>query len=197
MPITARLEQWLESVWTPRAIGQVAIVRRRELRHHADLALAAPELRTLPDLAALREVVKTNAAGAFRPLRGAPDLPRGWRIVLPDAASVAEALNIVYPAALASWNAREEGRLAVTPFPATAQRQTGMYRLVQVATEPQIDETVAAVCAAGCLRQRLWQPASLIAPAPEELPVYCPEACNFFVAQLRERVAAEKKAAQA
>jgi hypothetical protein len=193
-----RLERWLGLTPAPQFIGEAAILPENGfygLRHRDDRDADDDSLEALADLAALRRIVKTDVTGAFRPLRGAPTLRRGWRMDGLSSPALLEALDVLYPAAVAFWDARERKELQVTEFAETALRQTGMYRLTQVMTPPQLAETVRRVCSAGCLRRRLWQPS----PAPDchvhanEIPLLCPEACNYFVAQARERIVTDRE----
>ena len=210
MNYTARLDSWLRERGGAARIGEVAILPvegRYEVRHFRDVPASSPPgeaplpgrqgsailVQILGHLE-LAEMVKKTRGGSFRPLRGAPSLREGWRLGPLDAAGLVQALNLIYPGALASWAEREDGTLEATEFGATARRQTGMYRIAQVITAAQLAATVVQVCEEGCLRRRLWQPASRDeAATPGTLPLLCPEACNYFVAQARERIVADKK----
>ncbi|MDE1170404.1 MAG: DR2241 family protein [Verrucomicrobium sp.] len=179
---------WLEARLGegPQQLGQIWIAGGA-LRHIDDRDAAEGSLAPLADLAALRETVKTDDGGNFRPLRGAPTLRRGWRSPILAAPALARWLNVLYPGALAF--AELGGALPVTPFEETARRQTGMYRLLHAATPEQARRTIEEVCDAGCLRQRLWSGGPARA---EGLPLLCPEACNYFVGRCRESLAAAR-----
>ena len=201
--LETRLIAWLGDAPAPHFLGEVALLGpderdAYELRHRDDLEKPASALAAVADLPALREIVKADATGNFRPLRGAPTLRPGWRLGPLMPGELLAALNVLYPVALAFWAAQKAGTLAVTGFPETARRQTGMYRIVQIATASQLERAVAEVCEKGCLRCRLWQsgPASSHRPLgakADELPLLCPEACNYFVAQLREQIVRERE----
>ncbi len=191
MRITERFSQWLENAPQPWLLGQAAILSGYELRHRDDLG--SPEgLIPLDGLPALREMVKYDSLGRFRPLRAAPTLRRGWQMGSLDVAALIAALNVIYPGAVGFWAARQAGTLAPTEFVGTSRRQTGMYRITQVVTQEQFERTVATVCEGGCLRRRLWQPVSPVFSGPSELPLLCPEPCNYLVAKMRDVIVADR-----
>src|SRR5262245_29620001 len=98
MPRALRLERWLGLAPAPHFIGEVAILPEDggvySLRHRDDRDADGAGLEALTDLAALRRIVKTDAAGAFRPLRGAPTLRRGWRMDGLSSVTLLEALDV-------------------------------------------------------------------------------------------------------
>jgi len=185
----------------PVFLGELALVPSAgewEIRQAADAEAGAGTLRVVEGLDAIRELSKTDEGGAYRPLRAAPGLRRGWRTrPLPLAALVA-ALNALYPAALGFWAAPE--RTPVVPFSETARRQTGMYRIVQTCGDaaPPLLAAVRGTCDGGCLRRRLWGPDSVAREeiaaetAPDAIPLLCPEACNYLVAKVREEIVARR-----
>ena len=179
-------QSWLERQPLPWRIGQVAILPGYGLRHAEDLN--RENLRKVESLAALREIVKFDMKGNFRPLRAAPTLQSGWEMGGLDLAGLVEALDTIYPAAVANWALREAGRLEVTEYRETAERQTGRFAIVKTLTETQVGELVSDICAKGCLKKRLWSPLSEIQNPPSEIPLWCPEACNFFIGKAREKI---------
>ncbi len=160
-----------------------------ELRHVADESLAASELGTVP-VAALREVAHATAAGAFRPLKSAPNLRRGWRSVAADVAALELALNHLYPGGLADWYAGRQPDPPVTHFPEFAARQTGMYRITATLSEARAAEMIRAGCHERfCLRRRLWTVPGLEPDAPGTRSVLpCLEPCPI-VLELARRTA--------
>lgn len=172
-----------------RRVGQVVISEDHELRHRNDLAAEASTLRVIADWTAWRELLRTDTQGEFRPLKAAPNLPRGWRFPLASEADVALALQFLYPAALANWHLWEHGQLPIIPYLETADRQTGRYRIVRALPVAALEELTTAVCASGCLKQRLWGPnPARITATTGELPLLCPETCNYFVEKAREKI---------
>jgi hypothetical protein len=122
-------------------------------------------------------------------LRAAPNLRRGWIYRAKDLRGVHEALDYFYPAEIANWKLQREGALRVTPWKETAERQSGRFRIVRELDDVAVRELVENVCERGCLKRRLWEPAAqLVAPAESEIPLLCPEVCNYFVGKAREKL---------
>jgi sirohydrochlorin cobaltochelatase len=106
-----------------------------------------------------------------------------------DAADLQLALEYLHPAALANWALWRQKRLPVTPWRETAERQSGRFRVVREVDDAGVGELVAAHCRRGCLKQRLWSPAEQpVRTHPGEIPLLCPEACNFLVGKARDKV---------
>jgi sirohydrochlorin cobaltochelatase len=171
----------------PWQIGEILVEAGYELRHCSDAGRT--DLRELTSLAEIRELIRLDEAGNFRPLRAAPNLQRGWIYRARDEARLREALEYFYPAELANAALWREGQLAVAPWRETAERQTGRFRIVRELGEPEVREFVSGICERGCLKRRLWSPvAQEVTPAPNEIPLLCPEACNYFVGKAREKL---------
>lgn len=191
MSITETFRRWLRTEPGPWKIGQVLIRSFPERPGfyslgHVDDAESG-NLETTADRFRLRRWVKQDGEGNFRPLKAERNLPRGWRIEPLDAAQLREALDIVYPTALANWIEREEGKLRITPFAETTGRQTGMYRITASTTDEQREEVTGELCRKRCLKQRLWNGEN--APfRSSEIPLLCPEVCNLFVAACRAKI---------
>lgn len=170
-------------------MGEVAVCPGLELRHRADLDLPAAELKPLLSLDDLRELIRTDTAGNFRPLRAAPNLRRGWIYRTRDLIELHRALDYLYPAASANWVLWKNGQLASTPWRETAERQTGRFRIVREIDDTGIRELAREVCEAGCLKTRLWPPvAEKVDPGRDDIPLLCPEACNYLVGKAREKL---------
>jgi sirohydrochlorin cobaltochelatase len=181
------LTTFLRKTPPPWLIGQVRIEPGYELRHRDDGE--ATGLRLLESLDDVRDLVRLDDQGAFRPLRAAPNLRRGWIYRAGDPEGVSRALDYLYPAEVANWNLWRRQQLPVTPWPETAGRQTGRFRIVRDLDATAVAELVAGICEKGCLKRRLWEPAAqTAAPAEAEIPLLCPEACNYLVGQAREKL---------
>jgi sirohydrochlorin cobaltochelatase len=160
----------------------------------------------------LRDLARYDESGRYRPLKGAPTLPRGWFFQASDARALQRALDFVYPGAVASWAAQQRGELRVVDLRVTLNRQTGMYRVTQKITNEQADHLISRFCRSetGCLRTILWRldaerpvaslPAAKFDPQADQLgrpgrhlPILCAEACNLLVAEARV-VVKQKKA---
>jgi sirohydrochlorin cobaltochelatase len=187
-------------------IGQVLVEEGVELRHAEDAGKEELKLFVDPEDAA--EIVRWDDAGAYRPLKTAPNLRHGWRLRVADVAELRLALELIYPGRAGAFLAWKEGRLAVTPLRETLARQTGMYRITQKISDAQADGLVGRLCRTdgGCLRTILWRrdasgelpsstlPAEKFEPRAEErrIPLLCQEACNLLVAEARAVVKGER-----
>jgi hypothetical protein len=172
------------------------VERRFELRHVRDRASPAEALSLIP-LPELRPLAQLTAAGAFRPLKAAPNLRQGWRAVAATAEELGIALNDLYPGGLADWYAVQVGPPPVTHYRECTSRQTGMYRLTQLLSEEQAACVTAACCHPGfCLKQRLWTVASLGPDPPQEKSLIpCLEPCAVFLEFARKAMRLEQETA--
>jgi sirohydrochlorin cobaltochelatase len=119
-------------------------------------------------------------------LPAAPSLRQGWIYAAGDWEGLHLALNHLYPAALANALL---GSLSPTPWSETAERQTGRFRIVRELDDAAVRDLVAEVCERGCLKRRLWSPAeSAKETEAGEIPLLCPEACNYLVGKARVRL---------
>lgn len=167
------------------------------------------ELETFCAARHAREIARFDDAGGYRPLKTAPNLRHGWRLLLKNENELANALEQFYPARLAAFEALRADDLRTTPLRETLERQSGMYRIAAQSSDLQLDQLVGSFCAStgGCLRTILWKrdasgatPSTLLAaekfdPAYDQtgrgenaIPLLCQEACNLLVAAARERV---------
>ena len=151
-----------------------------------------------------RQIAKFDSAGAYRPLKGAPNLPRGWLIELTSIDALHRALDYFYPGAIGSWLAHQAGKATPVCLRKTLNRQSGMYRVTRQLTEEQAQDLVKEACRSDgrCLRTILWGieenqrpdflPSSKSDPTVDQtgqkraaLPILCLEACNLLVAAAR------------
>ncbi|HZE12171.1 MAG TPA: DR2241 family protein [Chthoniobacterales bacterium] len=196
-------------------IGQIAIECRDDgtfsLSHRADPAPRDLTVYRAADDAV--ELARFDDAGNYRPLKTAPTLRHGWKLVLADLGALRTALDLFYPGRLAAMLAFETDQLVATPFRETLGRQSGMYRVAAQIDDARADKLIAAFCRSdgGCLRTILWRldqdgtvPSSALplekfdsthdqtgSGAPV-IPLLCQEACNLLVAEAR-RVVQENK----
>ncbi len=200
---TAVFAEWLAR--GGQRLGQVLIApsnERWDLRHaddagRADLALHSrwEDARTLANL---------DDAGAYRPLKTAPTLRRGWRLLLANVEEVRRAIEYLYPAMLGMRLAHDQGELIPTCLRDTLGRQTGMYRVTQKLTDAQAQEVIGRTCHdRACLKKVLWRIDSNVAmeslpmekfaleTSTDRWPLLCPEACNLVVAEARRVVKGE------
>jgi sirohydrochlorin cobaltochelatase len=192
--ITGELWRFLERVPPPWKMGEV-IIRPTpgggsyHVLHLDDLELDPATLRILPSPEHLREMIRHDSHGNFRPLRAAPNLPRGWLVHAPYLETLQMALDYIYPGELANWSLWLQTALPITPWQETAGRQSGRFHIVNEIDEPALQELTAQVCQPGCLKQKLWPATAQRLNAPlDEIPLICPEACNYFVSKAREKL---------
>ncbi len=210
--ILTSLQTWLAAGGC--RIGEVIISQEAgafSIRHHLDAGAENLALHTTPESA--REVARYDAAGAFRPLKSAPTLARGWELVLPDVPSLLLALDFLYPAAVANWLRCHEGTATVPSLRETLERQTGIYRVTALLRDDEASHLVADTCREKCLRQVLWplragQSWPLLSAekqsAPDcppsaggQIPLLCTDACPLLVGGARSAVKRRMKAEQA
>jgi sirohydrochlorin cobaltochelatase len=207
------LEGWLAAGL--RHIGQIVIKTQEDgsfaLRHRDDASRDDLICHTQPEDAAT--LARFDDAENYRPLKTAPNLRHGWRLVLQDLPGLRVALDLFYPGRLAAFLAFESEDLETTPLRATLNRQSGMYRIAAQINGSEADDLVGNFCRSdrGCLRTILWRreaggtvPSSQLPPEKFEpkhdqtgagepvIPLLCQEACNLLVAEARKVVQAGK-----
>ncbi|PTY06713.1 hypothetical protein DB346_00125 [Verrucomicrobia bacterium LW23] len=171
------------------------------LESGASTVLSAPASASTPAPVLLREWLRWDAAGAFRPLRGAPNLRPGWILGPLSAMQVVEALRLIYPGAVADWALHEAGALRVTPYEESAARQTGRFSVVRKLGDERLADMLRECCGgapsadgtpnSGCLRIPIWAPHTPRPPTAKsrpEIPLLCAEACNYFISKAREKI---------
>ena len=203
------IERWLEA--TPFRIGEIAVERSAAgafaLSHRDDVGRAELVEYGKPDDAT--EIARFADDGKYRPLKTAPNLRHGWRLILRNAGELELAIDLFYPARLATLAAWQTGALVTTPFRETLGRQSGMYRVAARISDEDADALVGNFCRSdgGCLRTILWKrdsagilPSTLLPltkfdPQVDQtgrgepcLPMLCQEGCNLLVAEAREVV---------
>jgi sirohydrochlorin cobaltochelatase len=206
------LAKWLAAGL--RCIGQIFIEAKDDgtfaLTHHEDAPRNDLVRYARADDAA--RLARFDDAGNYRPLKTAPDLRHGWRLLVPDRSALGIALDLFYPGRLAAFFAWETGTLVAMPLRETLQRQTGMYRSAANISGEETNMLVGNFCRSdgGCLRTILWKrdregtlastllPSEKLDPTHDQtgfgrptIPLLCQEACNLLVAEARKIVKSE------
>lgn len=165
-----------------------------ELRHRNDGGLSSEEMRLLR-IDELRELAQTTETGAYRPLKSAPTLRRGWRVVAARDHELEAALNHLYPGALADGYAAAGANPPITHYREFTARQTGMYRVTAMLDDAQAGAVTKACCDSRfCLKQRLWTVAGLGTDSAESSSVIpCLEPCAVFLEFARKAARIEQE----
>jgi sirohydrochlorin cobaltochelatase len=210
--LTQALESWIAAGF--RSIGQITITPQSnggyELRHAEDFAREDLHLHTSVDDA--RVLSFFDDANVYRPLKTAPTLRHGWRLLAGSAGALRAALDHFYPSMTALWLSHLEGELRPVPLRETLSRQTGMYAATKRLLDDEGQELVGMACASSaCTKRMLWpfsenQPLTqlpaedlsceprVMADGSHQIPLLCHEACNILVAACREVVKKRERA---
>jgi hypothetical protein len=191
------LRQFVAELGSELQLAQVLIRRQGagyELRHVADSG-ATPESLRLVKLAELRQLAQYTAGGAFRPLKSAPDLQRGWRFIAAGDKELESALGMLYPGAIADWHAAQGPNPPVTNYREFTNRQSGMYRITAMLNDDQAAQVIRAGCDARfCLKRRLWTVTGLPPDAAEvKSLIPCLEPCAVLMEFARKAMRIEQE----
>jgi hypothetical protein len=190
------LSAFVAAFETELIFGQVWIRRMErgfELRHVADRECDPAALRLLGEND-LRPLAQFTAAGAFRPLKSAPNLQRGWRTTPRDKETLGAALNQLYPGAVADWFAAQAPQPPVTSYREFTGRQTGMYRITTFLDDAAAGAAIRACCHEDfCLKRRLWTVDGLPPDSPPAKSIMpCLESCAILLEFARKMARVEQ-----
>jgi len=165
---------------------------RYEIRHREDAGVAAAQLRAFSDPRDALTIARTDESGAYRPLKTAATLRRGWVLEALTSDQLWTALSYLYPAAALHWYRDRTGGLEVVDFYEWAGRQTGAYENVGRLNREQVADAVGECCR-DCLRVRRWdvgrgeEGTKPISPGmnPDVASVPCREPCTWFAVAAR------------
>ena len=215
------IERALEAALIDRlSVGQILVQKRSDgfvLSHRDDEG--RDDLQTFRTAEHAVEIAKYDDTENYRPLKTAPNLRRGWRLLLATPPELKRALDYFYPGRLGVFDVWKSGHLQTKPLRETLERQSGMYRVAAKISDAQINNVVADFCRSngGCLRTILWKrdargtvastklPEGKFDPPhdqaqepnrpgsaiPATVPLLCQEACNLLVAECRNVVKGE------
>lgn len=195
--LDAFLSQWAGGV----VFGQVWIESADKgfrIRHECDRRRDDSELREIT-LGDLRSLAQTNALGQFRPLRSSPDLQSGWKHQALNRDALYEAIQRIYPGALADWYAAASASPPVTSFADFASRQTGIYKAIATLSPRWIAEITLAGCHSSvCIKRRLWPAADLPCDtASQKSLIPCLEPCALLLEMSRRSLKCDREVLQA
>jgi hypothetical protein len=186
------LQWFVQQIKDELVVAQVLVRRQEdgfELRHVADRETDAGKLTTASaeDAAGIAQFTEE---GAFRPLKSAPNLRRGWRILARSDLELEAALNRLYPGFIPDLFAVRTSNPHITHYREFTNRQTGMYRITTLLSDADAVAMAGKCCAARyCLKERLWtvegQPGD---QAEGKSVVPCLEPCAILLGYARKVV---------
>ncbi|QSW98360.1 DR2241 family protein [Haloterrigena alkaliphila] len=208
LPVPERYEALREGI--DREWGQLCITARLgddvdepagervyDLWHVDDAASDIADLEIYDDPLEAREIATYDEDGRYRPLKTAPTLPSGWAFTGLSGAELVETVEFVYPATVANWHRERRGELDVDHWVETAERQTGIYDVLDELPREAVEWVAEACCVdSQCLRRREWE-----YEAGDDLdvdggdgPFPCREPCSLVVAAARKWTILESEA---
>lgn len=196
-PVNPAFDAWLAGIGAECVIAQVLVRRVGEkfnLRHADDAEAAESSLRNVT-VDELRELAQMTESGAFRPLKSAPNLRRGWRLSGATEVQLNAALDQLYPGVVPDWFAAAGDRPPVTGYREFTARQTGMYRVTTMLDDAQAATAIQACCDRRfCLKRRMWTVEGLAADPPGTPSVIpCLEPCPVFLELARKAARLEQE----
>lgn len=133
---------------------------------------------------ALREWIRCDDSGRYRPLSGARTQRGGWQARCLGVGVLTEALDAVYPLALVHLDEARQGTLRTVDLRHVLDRQTGRYEVAARLDAPGRDAAVRTLCG-GCVRAPAWAGHATLTGGA----IPCPEPCSVLVSLCREAAA--------
>lgn len=191
------LTDGIERTW-----GEVSITttisesgeRRYTARNATDSA--GDDLDEHDDPLAARQIAKYDDDGQYRPLKTAPTLQTGWQFTDQTGSELLRTIDFIYPATVQNWYLERQDALDVSHWRETAERQTGIYDIIDT-LDPEAVEWLSQACCVDsqCLKRRQWdedEGTPLDVPRGEgEFP--CREPCSLVIAAARKWTLLERE----
>ncbi len=130
---------------------------------------------------AIRDRVRHDDRGSYRPLSGARGLPAGWHVRISEELPLDAAIEAVYPLATVHRAQFRDGTLRVVSLDEVLDRQSGRYEIASNLSSAGRDLVRSVLCDNVCVRVPVWAGSS---PGIDDIP--CPEPCSVLVALARE-----------
>ena len=147
---------------------------------------SAGQSTTVPaTLEALRDWLRFDDLGRYRPLPGARTMRGGWRLQCHEGLTLPQAVAVAYPQVERHIVARQEGTLRVVSLEEVLSRQFGRYAVANELPQSARDVAADTVCAR-CVKSPLWRPTTGPLTEGTSLPLPCPEPCSVVVSLCRE-----------
>ncbi len=160
-----------------------------DLWHVDDADSDLADLAVHDDPRDAREIATYDADGRYRPLKTAPTLSDGWAFTGLSGDELVETVEFFYPATVANWHRELRGNLDVDHWLETAERQTGIYDVIDELPREAVAWMAEACCVdSQCLRRREWQyeEGDDLAVDGGDGPFPCREPCSLVIAAARK-----------
>ena len=174
----------------PFEFGEAHVLLTHDLKH---MRVWGPQSDDEPDRFdatpdELRDWVRTDDRGRYRPLPGAKTMRHGWEATLatPDWEHQ-EVYDALYPLAMAQRKLGPQG-LRIETIENVLERQTGRYR-VAAELDEEGRRTAANVLCSRCVKTPLWKGEPWADGSPQ---IVCPEPCSVLVSLCREAATWQK-----
>ena len=128
----------------------------------------------------LREWVREDASGRYRPLPSAKTMRPGWCVRCVDGFSLSDALEVIYPLAERHRRQLADGTLRLVSLQEVFDRQSGRYRTAGKLPTAGREVAQRVLCAA-CVKVPAWHGETGDA---QDIP--CPEPCSLMLSLCRE-----------
>lgn len=167
----------------PFPFGETHVLLTQDLRH---MRVWGPQtegepyrFEATPD--ELREWVRVDDRGRYRPLSGAMTMRKGWEATVATPGQDHQAVyDALYPLAMTHRALGSEG-LRVVSLKDVVSRQTSRYKVAAELDDEGRRTATNAVCGR-CVKVPLWNGL----PWPEGPQIVCPEPCSVMVSLCRE-----------
>ncbi|WP_339104396.1 DR2241 family protein [Haloterrigena salinisoli] len=160
-----------------------------DLWHVDDADSDLTQLEVYDDPRDAREISTYDEDGRYRPLKTAPTLPSGWAFTGLSGGELVETVEFFYPATVANWHRELRGTLDVDHWSETAERQTGIYDVLDEMPREAVEWMAEACCVdSQCLRRREWEfdEDEALDVDGGDGPFPCREPCSLVVAAARK-----------
>ncbi|WP_222919500.1 DR2241 family protein [Natrinema sp. SYSU A 869] len=160
-----------------------------DLWHVDDAGTDLGDLEVYDDPRDARDLATYDEDGRYRPLKTAPTLPGGWTFTGLSGDELVETVEFFYPATVANWHRELRGNLDVDHWLETAERQTGIYDVIDELPREAVEWMVEACCVdSQCLRRREWQyeEGDDLDVDGGDGPFPCREPCSLVIAAARK-----------
>ncbi|MBA4179593.1 MAG: hypothetical protein C0506_03300 [Anaerolinea sp.] len=129
---------------------------------------------------ALREWVRDDALGRYRPLPTARTMRPGWYVRCEPGFSLDDALEVIYPLAVRHQRMLAEGTLRLVSLQRVFDRQSGRYRAAGKLSAAGREAARRVLCNR-CVKVPLWDGETA---GSKDIP--CPEPCSLMLSLCRE-----------